>query len=91
VSPIVDPADSRNGEWYRCNDEQVTKKRERPKKRIRLDSFTTDTTDSSRDAYMLVYTNNEETVSLPPPSEILARVEADNRVFALELDERARK
>ncbi|KAK4687825.1 hypothetical protein P7C73_g2281, partial [Tremellales sp. Uapishka_1] len=80
---------NRDKEWYDCNDEEITKLSERPKKRLKLAN---PEFQASRDAYMLVYKRKgENTVPTQPPDSVMERVKEDNAIFNAELDHRALK
>ncbi|WVF71134.1 hypothetical protein IAT40_005931 [Kwoniella sp. CBS 6097] len=67
--------------WLLCNDEEVTRieDEERPKKRLKLDLEAEPGTQSSRDAYMLVYKRkNTDVLPIDPPVMVGDRVWADN-------------
>lgn len=84
-------ADSRNGEWYSCSDDEVTlveSATQRPRKRIRIDPDCEE--GSSKDAYMLVYRQvGMEAAPSKPPDGIMSHIAADNVAAVLEKEQRA--
>ncbi|WVQ99731.1 hypothetical protein IAU59_006873 [Kwoniella sp. CBS 9459] len=84
--------------WLLCNDEEVTPINNRPTKRIKLASSsilntaTTSDSQTSKDAYMLVYkTKNHDVPTRDPPGVVADRVYADNIALENEGAEAATK
>ena len=78
------------GEWYICNDEEVSRKSRPARKKIRLLPELPEP-NTSRDAYMLVYKKKVTTRPRAPPPHIMASVHSHNAEFAAALDERAKR
>lgn len=86
--------DEQSKEFYFYSDELVQRVADgesRPKKRIKLE--TDDGTESSRDAYMLVYRKmgGPLAVSQDPPPAVVEAIEADNTALASEINGRMNK
>lgn len=84
--------DEKTKEFYFYSDELVERvedRESRPKKRIKLE--TDENTESSRDAYMLVYRNMSAGLSAAPqdpPPPVAEAIEADNAALATEISGR---
>lgn len=86
--------DEDSKEFYFYSDEHVERvedKEARPTKRIKLE--TNGNSESSRDAYMLVYRKMGSPAAIPrdPPQAVLDAIEADNALLASEIEERLRE
>lgn len=87
VCEIFDESESA---WYLCNDEEVTRKFDRPQKRQRLILDEPDSL-SSKDAYMLVYSRPGRLDAVAPPAKIIEKVYTDNAELHVRMNQLATK
>ncbi len=85
-----------DGEWYACNDEEVTKQSEPVRKKAKLDTEDaaprpSDGNRTSKDAYMLVYKRESKVDPIDPSAAVMSKVEEENAATNEELLERAKK
>lgn len=87
---IAEVYNEEDHEWYQCNDQEVIKISDRPRKRPKMDA-TVDLS-KSKDAYMLVYKKRGPAIApLPVPDQLRASIDADNLAMEAEIADRAQK
>ncbi|WVN87735.1 uncharacterized protein L203_102930 [Cryptococcus depauperatus CBS 7841] len=85
---ICETYDEIDDTWYICDDELVISKPERPRKKTRLNRPNSgDNEESSKDAYMLVYSRRDGKIfPREPPKNVMNRVEEENALFRQQRD-----
>ncbi|WVQ80125.1 hypothetical protein IAT38_002226 [Cryptococcus sp. DSM 104549] len=84
---VCEAYDEADDAWFTCNDEEVTKVADRPRKRAKLDKPEEKDVSSSKDAYMLVYRRRDGSAQpVEPPRVVMEKVQADNAALHAELN-----